>query len=210
MRAAAPFAGNPGVSIPHMGISNGLTISFGRSPNANHAFRHAFFPSAFFFDDPEFWYRPSVEPVTQPVMVIPIQLTPAKETPEETETKSAEPLLIERHGDRFVRSRRAEMEEDSSMATENETAGRKSGATPASAEPPPAVLVFRDGHREQTSNYAIVGSELYLYFDYVAGGAWFKKIPLADLDLIATAAENRERGSKFLLPRGPNEIVVRP
>ena len=82
--------------------------------------------------------------------------------------------------------------------------------SPKRAQLPPAVLVFRDGHREQTSDYAIVGSELYLYVDPAEGGGWFKKVNLGDLDLVATAAQNRERGSKFQLPRGPDEIVVRP
>ena len=45
---------------------------------------------------------------------------------------------------------------------------------------PPTVLVFKDGHRSDVINYAIVGDTL---FDF--GSARTKKILLADLDLAA-------------------------
>ena len=70
---------------------------------------------------------------------------------------------------------------------------------PASSQPaqpqPESVLVFRDGHRQEVSNYAIVGDTLY---DLSSGRP--HKIALADLDLTATAKENDDRGIDFKVP----------
>lgn len=203
MRSAGGAA--PAVGAPQMGISHGLTISLGAPPAPlSHPFHHNFFPGVFVFD-PEFWHEP-VPPASPAVVVIPIEL---KTTEAREEAKLAEPLLIERRGDQFVRFREGEMAE-ATGAGNLVNRGSERALSPRRAQLPPAVLVFRDGHREQTSDYAIVGSELYLYFDPADGGGWFKKVNLSDLDLVATAAENRGRGSKFQLPRGPGEIVVRP
>ncbi len=59
---------------------------------------------------------------------------------------------------------------------------------------PKTVLVFRDGHKEEVTNYAIVGDEL---FDFTAGR---RKIAIAALDVTATAKANDERGLDFQLP----------
>ena len=61
----------------------------------------------------------------------------------------------------------------------------------------PTELVFRDKHTEEVQNYAIVGSTLY---DLTDGHR--RKIPLADLDLTATAKQNDDRGVDFQVPRG--------
>jgi hypothetical protein len=39
-------------------------------------------------------------------------------------------------------------------------------ATPAASPLPAAVLVFRDGHREEVAKYTIVGGIIYLKADY--------------------------------------------
>ncbi len=59
------------------------------------------------------------------------------------------------------------------------------------------VLVFRDGHREEVQNYAIVGKVLFDFGDMKS-----HKIQLAELDLPATVRENEERGVEFNVPRG--------
>ena len=69
---------------------------------------------------------------------------------------------------------------------------------PASDQPQ-TILVFKDGHQLEVSNYAIVGNTL---FDLTAGHR--QKISLADLDLTATAKQNDDRGIDFQLP-APNE-----
>jgi len=77
-------------------------------------------------------------------------------------------------------------------------------------ELPPATLIFRDGRREEATNYAIVGGVMYLRSDYWTSGAWAKQIQLAELDIPATLKANQDRGVKFALPSAPNEVITRP
>jgi len=70
------------------------------------------------------------------------------------------------------------------------------GAKPASEPPQPStILVFKDGHRLEVGNYAIVSQTLY---DLTPGHP--RKIALADLDLSATQKQNYDRGIAFQLP----------
>ncbi len=62
---------------------------------------------------------------------------------------------------------------------------------------PTTVLVFKDGHRSEVVNYAIVGETL---FDFAKDRT--HKILLADLDLPATRRANDDRGVEFKLPPG--------
>jgi hypothetical protein len=57
------------------------------------------------------------------------------------------------------------------------------------------VLVFRDQHRQEVQNYAIVGQTLWSFAPQHT-----KKIPLDDLDLPATSKANDERGVDFHVP----------
>ncbi|HKV79663.1 MAG TPA: hypothetical protein VJP02_16055 [Candidatus Sulfotelmatobacter sp.] len=57
------------------------------------------------------------------------------------------------------------------------------------------VLVYHDQHREEVSNYAIVGQTLWSFT-----GQRTKKIPLADLDIAATQRANDDRGVTFRAP----------
>ncbi len=61
----------------------------------------------------------------------------------------------------------------------------------------PTVLVFRDGHQQEVTNYAIMGDSVYLF------DKGRKKIGLADLDLPATVKANDDRGLEFRLPPSP-------
>jgi hypothetical protein len=63
----------------------------------------------------------------------------------------------------------------------------------------PSVLVFRDGHRQEVTNYAIMGDNVYV-FDKV-----HKKIALADLDVPATIKANDDRGLEFKVPASPTQ-----
>jgi hypothetical protein len=60
---------------------------------------------------------------------------------------------------------------------------------------PATVLVFRDQHRQEVQNYAIVGQTLWTFAPQHT-----QKIPLSDLDLPATSKANDERGVDFRLP----------
>jgi hypothetical protein len=68
---------------------------------------------------------------------------------------------------------------------------------PKPEEEPSTALVFRDKHVEEVRNYAIVGGTLWVLNDHQTG----KKIPLADLDLVATSKMNDERGLEFQVPK---------
>jgi len=57
------------------------------------------------------------------------------------------------------------------------------------------LLVFKDGHKLEVGNYAIVGTTL---FDLTPGHP--RKIALAALDLDATQKQNEDRGVVFQLP----------
>lgn len=60
----------------------------------------------------------------------------------------------------------------------------------------PTVLVFRDQHREEIRNYAVVGKTVWVFNQERA-----RKIPLADLDVPATIKVNDDRGGDFNIPR---------
>lgn len=69
----------------------------------------------------------------------------------------------------------------------------------AAPDPPeplePTTLVFKDGHKLEVGNYAIIGQTL---FDMTPGHA--RRVPLSDLDLEATRRQNDDRGITFQLP----------
>jgi len=60
---------------------------------------------------------------------------------------------------------------------------------------PATVLVFRDQHRQEIQNYAIVGQTLWTFAPQRT-----QKIPLSELDIPATQKANDERGVDFRLP----------
>ena len=51
---------------------------------------------------------------------------------------------------------------------------------------------------------------IYTKADYWTAGAWTRTIQIADLDIPATLKQNQQRGVKFELPSGPDEVVIRP
>jgi hypothetical protein len=63
------------------------------------------------------------------------------------------------------------------------------------ASQPATVLIFKDGHKSEVQNYAIVGGTL---LDCSDGRS--HKILLADLDLPATLKANDDRGVDFQIP----------
>jgi hypothetical protein len=73
-----------------------------------------------------------------------------------------------------------------------------------------AVLVYRDGHRQETSSYTIADGILYASADYATTGAWNQKIALSSLNVPETVATNSSRGLHFQLPAAPNEVIVGP
>src|SRR5262249_4141449 len=128
----------------------------------------------------------------------------------------SEPLVIEWQGDHFVRMTLAEKINSQSVSPDFSQKNARpvdSGKKPVDQQPhelPPAVLVFRDGHQEEVSNYTIINGTLYTKSDFWTTGSWNKQIQLASLDIPATVKLNQERGLRFTLPASPNEIFVRP
>ena len=59
----------------------------------------------------------------------------------------------------------------------------------------PTVLVFRDGHKQEVNNYAIMGQTVYVFDTRT------QKIALGDLDVPATIKANDDRGIAFQLPK---------
>lgn len=70
-----------------------------------------------------------------------------------------------------------------------------SESQPGTAIMPPTVLVFRDQHKEEIGNYAIVGHTLWNFAPQRT-----EKIPLSNLDLPATTKANDDRGLTFRVP----------
>jgi hypothetical protein len=100
------------------------------------------------------------------------------------------PIYDEESSDRTRVSKRSE---------EREPAPAPAAAAPPEPVPVPAqpstVLVFKDGHRAEVGNYAIVGDTL---FELTDGRT--HKILLADLDLPATQKANDDLGVDFQVP----------
>jgi hypothetical protein len=59
----------------------------------------------------------------------------------------------------------------------------------------PTVLVFRDQHKQEVENYAIVGDTLWNFASQET-----VKIPLSNLDIPATIKANQDRGLTFSVP----------
>jgi hypothetical protein len=130
---------------------------------------------------------------------------PPVPAPESAPATRNEPLpdavLLELHGNQWVRVK--------DFATTPASAAPVQAAA-ISKEAAPAILVFRDGHTEEVSSYSIIDGAIYTKADYWIEGAWSRKIEIADLDIPATLKHNQQRGVKFDLPSGPNEVVIRP
>ena len=167
----------------------------------------------FFYPDlfPDY-YEPveTEQPVPQQVVVE----QPAE--PAERAAKPIEPVVLEERDGQWVR---VPTGSQVPVGARSKQAGAAQGY-PASAKPspkplqppanlPPAVLVFRDGHREQVRNYMIEGNTLYTSADYWTTGSWTRKIPLSALNVSASLKVNAERGARFSLPKGPDQVVVR-
>jgi len=80
----------------------------------------------------------------------------------------------------------------------DEQASARPTTPPAPQEVKPGVpttLVFRDGHKQEVTNYAIMGQTVYVFDNRT------KKIALADLDVPATVKLNDDEGVEFQVPK---------
>jgi hypothetical protein len=191
---------------PH--ISRGPTpfhaSHFNRGPGA--IYLPLFYPSY-----PEYPYTPQYPPPQPAVIVTQSAATPT--TP--VNSSPPQPLLIELQGDRYVRisgepdSQAQFIDEPvaSSITPEKKAAVLRSSR---SEQYTITSLIFRDGHREEVSNYSIIDGVLYASSSYFTAGAWIRKVELSSVDLPETIADNQSRGVPFRLPSAPNEVIVGP
>jgi hypothetical protein len=181
-------------SVTASGFTRGVNLSFAGRPRSR-----AFGPVAIFFGD-AFYQDYPVAPLSLPTQYVVMQ-PPINDPPPESK---AEPLMIELQGDRYMRfgGRPQSAERAEAIASPR--------ITQAPPELPPAVLIFRDGHREHVPEYAIVGGTLYTSGDYWQTGQWTKNIQLSTLNIPATIRANQDNGIKFTLPSAPNEVITRP
>jgi hypothetical protein len=185
------------------GFGRGVNVSFG-----GRSYNRSFGAGAIFLGDP-FYADYPVAPVSVPPQFVVVQ--PAAPPAEAQPEIKSEPLMIELQGDRYVRfgGRPQSPERGSNAAPDYAEAG----SSPRVAQPselPPAVLIFKDGHREQVPEYAIVGNTIYASGDYWQTGHWTKNIQVSALNIPATIQANHQAGIRFTLPSGPNEVVTRP
>src|SRR5216117_1881801 len=149
----------------------GFRVDFGHG-----RVEHRFPRQPIFIGDP-FWYsdydsRPVYEAAAPEVVVVQPPAAPAQTT---TPSVPPEPVVIEWQGDHFVRmtlteaSSRQRGPADYSEKSALHLSERKSSAQPPQ-ELPPAVLVFRDGHKEEVSSYTIMGQTMFAKSDYWTSG----------------------------------------
>jgi hypothetical protein len=205
------------VSMAHAGLARGVTrgigLHYGRRPFS----RGIFLGSPWPYSD----YDPSETYVVEgaPTQFVIVQSASADDSPRKTRLA---PLLIELQGDRYVRFGGAETAEHEASAhpdyaepapTKLPTkprmaAAQKEPIASQAGELPPAVLVYRDGHREEIPDYAIADGMIYVRGNDWQNGYWTKRIPLSALDPTATLQANQQRGVKFLLPSAPNVVIA--
>lgn len=150
-------------------------------------------------------------PVASQPPVIILQSPAASQPAAAPVSSSVQPLMIELQGDRYVRVSGDNDSQSQTIDSDVSLVSSPSGSRViTSSEPPPALLVFRDGHQEQVRNYTIADGNLYASADTDAGLPTTHKIQLSSLDLPATVKSNHDRGIQFQLPSASNVVVVGP
>ena len=141
---------------------------------ANPFLCSGFFSTPFLLSPPLFW--PETQYVQQPYPVV----------------QQVDDSALRSQIDRLTYEvERLREEQESARAAQQ----LKPQAQRSAVESPATILVFRDGHRSEVRNYAIVGQTLWIFTEQRA-----RKVPLSDLDIPATQAANTERGIEFAVP----------
>ena len=183
----------------------GTRVTFGSTFHRHHHFPR-FRSTPFFFGDSLFWGDESsveeeqVAPQKEQAAVPAIHIAEPAKPPE--------PLMIELQGDHFVRLTDAQVNEANANSPRTKRKPMAETRKAAAENTRPAVLVFHDGHQQEVSSYAIIGTALYESAGYWSTGYWTRKILLADLDLPATITANQQRKVNFMLPSAPNQVVI--
>jgi len=199
MRGSAP--------APRGGTTFRLTGRFGRAHRRGFFNGSAYLPIPYPYSDYDYESE-EIAPEPMPSSVVVVQ--PAAAPPAPAAASSIEPVLLEYRDGQWVRMPVGAQTPLEPAAKQPETPSSK--LQPAAPRPPlpPAVLVFRDGHKEEIAKYMIKDGAIFTGADYWTTGSWTRKIAIADLDVAATRNLNAERATNFQLPSGPNEIMIRP
>ena len=188
--------GNPGIStVPgnrffHPGGHPGFRPGF--HPGFDHGRGGRFHDRGFanFVPWGGYYYSPYIDYDAQAQAEYEAQQAAARALQEQTEDQIRQQALQKTIDDLKDYNERRDRE------MEQERLARDSAPPQPSAPAGPAIiLVFKDGHRAEVYNYAIMGNTFY---DLSDGRS--HKIPLADLDLEATTRVNDENGVNFRLP----------
>ena len=168
-------------------------------PAFHHDFRvHIFFGNSCFtnaFFDPFFcqqFFFPNRFAFAQPVYIpYPVYAAPSYQVTDSTSTSAANEYA-DLHAD--VGRLTSEVEQLRQQQALRDQTRQPSPPSPI-VENTPTILVFRDGHRSEMQNYAIVGKTLWVFTEQRA-----QKIPVSDLDVEATRRVNAERGVEIPFP----------
>ena len=221
--------GRPG-SAAHAGFARGVRGGIGLHPQTRPFTRGIILGSPFLYSDYDagepYVVARDVESDVEsaPPQFVVVQPISAGDSPRKTRLK---PLLIEWQGDRYVRFGGAEETAERGTSTHPDyaeptitkpptkpptkpsmSATQKERSEARVGELPPAVLVYRDGHREEIPDYAIADGVIYVCGNNWQNGYWTKRIPLSALDPPATMQANQQRGVKFMLPSAPNVVIA--
>ena len=210
MFAPAPV-GRTGAAFSRGGARANFLLHRGRRFFAASAFAPYFYPD--YDSELGLVEAPPPQIIEQPAQ-------PASPAPPSNPVES---LVLELQGDHWVRitnygrsqtggqSNQPDSERAANLQpAESHAAPRTTQPAEPLAKLPPAVLVFRDGHKEEIGKYLIKDATIYTSADYWSSASWTRKARIADLDVPATLKLNEDRGAKFSLPSGPNEVMFRP
>src|SRR5262245_14088275 len=149
--------------------------------------RRAFFQQPVIGGYLPYWYGPDYAPplYSEPNYVSPAYNTPTYTTPDVGQNDAELTYQVQ------------QLSQEVEQLRQSLTEALHPPPPPAPPSPSiPTVLVFRDGHRRDIQNYAIVGQMLWILDE-----ATPLKISLSELNLNATQNENASRGVRFPLPR---------
>jgi hypothetical protein len=159
--------------------------SFGRREHHHRSAPVGLVPYYGYYAYPYLDYSDNDQTAAQSQQAPPPQVIIVKEEPSDSQDSS-------RYGEHSF-----EEDETTSGPAQNQIATTTPPPAPMVAdEMPVTTLVYRDGHKSEVRNYAIVGSNL---IDLTKKDI-LKKIPLASLDLQATKKENEDNGVDFHVP----------
>ena len=198
-RAERPPPGGFRMVIPRQLGRRGVFFRTGVFPN--HFRFSVFFGNSCFADpffDPffcqQFFFRNRLL-FAQPVFLpYPVYTAPYSQVVEQT------PSTVADRGSDLARELERLTDEVERLRDE-QAARQQAQLTPAPRRPsaeenvPTTILVFRDGHRSEVRNYALVGQTLWVFTEQRA-----RKILVSDLDVEATRRVNSDRGVEVPLP----------